>query len=222
MNSSASASHGRRGQRRSALHYRNTESAQESCHSDGSKRKPGLSCMELRDCHPDFKDGLYWIDPNGGCTADALLVFCNFTAGGSTCIIPELDMKSSSLMTQWQYQYRIDSIQLRFLKLLNNKAYQALSLSCCGFEDMENESLSTANTNTVIQCWNGSKIRYPRVNCATHQDTSPSGNDPEACFFHYAIEDMSCLPLTVVSTPSPCHCEHTLSSTVTVEKACFS
>jgi hypothetical protein len=82
-------------------------------------------------------------------------------------------------MTQWQYQYRIDSIQLRFLKLLNNKAYQALSLSCCGFEDMENESLSTANTNTVIQCWNGSKIRYPRVNCATHQDTSPSGNDPE-------------------------------------------
>ncbi len=30
--------------------------------------------------------GLYWIDPNQGSPHDAILAFCNFTAGGETCV----------------------------------------------------------------------------------------------------------------------------------------
>lgn len=33
--------------------------------------------------------GDYWIDPNQGSVRDALRVFCNFTAGGETCLNPD-------------------------------------------------------------------------------------------------------------------------------------
>lgn len=39
--------------------------------------------------------GEYWVDPNMGCKGDSFKVYCNFTAGGETCIYP--DKKSSGV-----------------------------------------------------------------------------------------------------------------------------
>ena len=35
--------------------------------------------------------GYFWIDPNLGCAADAIKVYCNFTAGGESCVPPLRD-----------------------------------------------------------------------------------------------------------------------------------
>ena len=41
--------------------------------------------------------GDYWVDPNQGCSRDAFKVYCNFTAGGESCIFP--DKKSEGVRT---------------------------------------------------------------------------------------------------------------------------
>lgn len=43
----------------------------------------------------DSSAGEYWIDPNQGCSGDSFKVYCNFTAGGETCIHP--DKKSNGV-----------------------------------------------------------------------------------------------------------------------------
>ncbi len=42
-----------------------------------------------------FLSGEYYIDPNQGCSGDSFKVYCNFTAGGETCIFP--DKKSNGV-----------------------------------------------------------------------------------------------------------------------------
>lgn len=43
--------------------------------------------LGARSC-PPLPPGQYYIDPNQGSPQDALVAFCNFTAGGETCIAP--------------------------------------------------------------------------------------------------------------------------------------
>uniref|UniRef100_I3KQC5 Collagen, type XI, alpha 1b n=1 Tax=Oreochromis niloticus TaxID=8128 RepID=I3KQC5_ORENI len=55
----------------------------------GTQDNPARTCNDLHLSQPDFPDGEYWIDPNQGCIGDTIKVFCNFTAGGETCIYPD-------------------------------------------------------------------------------------------------------------------------------------
>lgn len=43
--------------------------------------------LSSRAPHP--RPGEYWVDPNQGCSRDSFKVYCNFTAGGATCVFPD-------------------------------------------------------------------------------------------------------------------------------------
>lgn len=57
-----------------------------------SQEEASTTCQTLIGDHPDTEDGTYWIDPNGGSTADAFQVTCDMTTdgGGYTQIDGEL------------------------------------------------------------------------------------------------------------------------------------
>lgn len=50
----------------------------------GHALKPSL-CVDLTPSFLPISSGFYWIDPNQGCTNDAIKVFCDFTTR-ETCI----------------------------------------------------------------------------------------------------------------------------------------
>uniref|UniRef100_A0A3P9K2S7 Collagen, type V, alpha 3a n=1 Tax=Oryzias latipes TaxID=8090 RepID=A0A3P9K2S7_ORYLA len=117
----------------------------------GTFESPARTCKELLMVQPNFKDGDYWIDPNQGCHKDSLRVFCNFTAGGETCLYPDKRTETVKLASwnkekpgSWYSQYRrgkqfsysdrdgnpVHVVQLTFLKLLSATAKQTFTYNC--------------------------------------------------------------------------------------------
>lgn len=110
----------------------------------GTKDNPATTCRELSLIHPPLGDGHYYIDPNQGCPFDALHVYCNFTAGGSTCVSPVQSEISgiwpsedrskkwfSELQRGFRFEYKdLHIVQLRFLGLHSSSATQSIRLTC--------------------------------------------------------------------------------------------
>uniref|UniRef100_A0A668AWH1 Collagen, type XI, alpha 1b n=1 Tax=Myripristis murdjan TaxID=586833 RepID=A0A668AWH1_9TELE len=117
----------------------------------GTQDNPARTCNDLHLSQPDFPDGEYWIDPNQGCIGDSIKVFCNFTAGGETCIYP--DKKSAGVRISnwpkeapgsWFSEFKrgkilnyvdmsdntINTVQMTFLKLLSSSARQNFTYIC--------------------------------------------------------------------------------------------
>lgn len=117
----------------------------------GTQTNPARTCKDLQLSHPDFPDGEYWIDPNQGCSGDSFKVYCNFTAGGETCIYP--DKKSEGVRISswpkekpgsWYSEFKrgkllsyldvegnsINMVQMTFLKLLTASARQNFTYNC--------------------------------------------------------------------------------------------
>jgi len=117
----------------------------------GTQNNPARTCKDLQLCHPEFPDGEYWIDPNQGCSGDSFKVYCNFTAGGETCIYP--DKKSNGVRISswpkeapgsWFSEFKrgkilsyidadgssINMVQMTFLRLLTASARQNFTYSC--------------------------------------------------------------------------------------------
>uniref|UniRef100_A0AAR2K7Q3 Fibrillar collagen NC1 domain-containing protein n=1 Tax=Pygocentrus nattereri TaxID=42514 RepID=A0AAR2K7Q3_PYGNA len=117
----------------------------------GTKESPARTCQDLHLSQPDYKDGEYWIDPNQGCDRDAFKVYCNFTAGGETCLYPGKDVENVKMNSwpkekpgSWYSSFAkgnklsyVDSngepvgvVQLGFLRLLSVQARQNLTYHC--------------------------------------------------------------------------------------------
>ncbi|PNI31315.1 COL24A1 isoform 3, partial [Pan troglodytes] len=65
----------------------------------GTRDNPARICKDLLNCEQKVSDGKYWIDPNLGCPSDAIEVFCNFSAGGQTCLPPVSVTKAFTIIT---------------------------------------------------------------------------------------------------------------------------
>jgi len=72
------------------------------------ERTLGLSYVTSIHCTYEmfcvFNAGLYWIDPNLGCSSDAVQVFCNCTSG-ETCILPNTTVAQVRYCTQYRSVY---------------------------------------------------------------------------------------------------------------------
>lgn len=110
----------------------------------GTRDNPAMSCKHLMDSD-SYRDGHFWIDPNLGCPADAIKVYCNFTAGGESCVSPlkdkipkktwKNDSKSSwqrfsNLKQGFKISYRVSKVQLNFLRLLSTTVSQTVTVKC--------------------------------------------------------------------------------------------
>lgn len=134
---------------------------------EGSKKNPARTCRDIRLSHPEWSSGFYWIDPNQGCTMDAIKVHCDFTTG-QTCIyphpesIPRKNWHRSSQEKKhiWfgetinggtEFGYNDETIspqsmatQLAFMRLLANQAVQNITYHCknsIAYMDAENGNL---------------------------------------------------------------------------------
>lgn len=106
----------------------------------GTRDVPALSCKQLAQAQPALKDGIYWVDPNGGGPEDAIQAHCNFKTL-ETCIQASKDAfsaKKSDEEFTWlgeaadydQFLYAVEGTQLAMLKLRSPVGHQELTVSC--------------------------------------------------------------------------------------------
>jgi hypothetical protein len=82
---------------------------------NGSRSFPARSCCDLKEQYPEMPSGLYWIDPNGGCSADGFQVHCDYEDGScATCI--DANEWSNSLETADLSEKTYQSISTAFDK----------------------------------------------------------------------------------------------------------
>lgn len=119
----------------------------------GTRENPARVCKDLLDCHHKLTDGQFWIDPNLGCTSDAIEVFCNFTAGGQTCLHPQASNKMV---------FGMGKVQMKFLHLLSTEASHSITVHCLsdppyGTTDSFSTTgpISKENTQLQFRGWNG-------------------------------------------------------------------
>uniref|UniRef100_A0A672HGY3 Procollagen, type V, alpha 1 n=1 Tax=Salarias fasciatus TaxID=181472 RepID=A0A672HGY3_SALFA len=137
-------------------------------HPLGTQGNPARTCKDLQLCHPDFPDGEYWIDPNQGCSRDSFKVYCNFTAGGESCIFPDKKSEGTRLTSwvkenpgSWFSEFKrgkllsyvdaegnpIGVVQMTFLRLLSAAAKQNMTYNCyqsVAWHDQEQDNYDKA------------------------------------------------------------------------------
>jgi hypothetical protein len=110
----------------------------------GTRAAPARTCKDLALSHPDFDNGMYWIDPNAGSPVDAIEVYCDIKLH-LTCITPSPSQVFKGVWYKgpskhvwfgedmeegFPFTYKADQIQLTFLQLLSTEAYQNITYHC--------------------------------------------------------------------------------------------
>lgn len=150
---------------------------------EGTRKNPARTCRDLKLCHPEWESGNYWIDPNQGCTLDALKVFCNMETG-ETCVYanPQTisrknwwQSKSADRKHVWfgeamsgglHFNYGDDNlpantaaIQMTFLRLLSMEASQNITYHCKNSIAYMDEETGNLKKALLLQGSNDMEIR---------------------------------------------------------------
>lgn len=179
----------------------------------GTKTNPARSCKDLYLCNKGKKDGFYWIDPNQGCSDDAIMVFCNFTAEGQTCVYPDKDSGKvekrnwkrssdedvyfSDLEGGKMISYNnVGKVQLTFLRLLSESGKQNFTVTCKNFIAWFDKKNNHHDKSIILQGDNeqefspgSNKLKIVRDGCKM------SGNKEEKTVFEIETEKLSQLPI---------------------------
>lgn len=150
---------------------------------DGSRKNPARTCRDLKLCHPDWKSGDYWVDPNLGSTIDAIKVFCNMETGES-CVYPSnptiprknwWSSKSKTSKHVWfgesmgggfHFSYAengqiasASNIQMNFLRLLSSEASQSITYHCKNSVAYMDQATGNLKKAVLLQGSNDVEIR---------------------------------------------------------------
>uniref|UniRef100_A0A8C4QFK4 Collagen type II alpha 1 chain n=1 Tax=Eptatretus burgeri TaxID=7764 RepID=A0A8C4QFK4_EPTBU len=195
---------------------------------EGSRKNPVRTCRDLKLTHPSWKSGDFWIDPNQGCTLDAIKVFCNMEFG-ETCVYPT--QSSLPRKQAWKendgkkhkhvwfgehmsggihFDYGDESllpntatIQITFLRLLSTEASQNITYHCknsIAYMDAERGNLKKA---LILQGSNDVEILAEGNNRFTYKAledgcTRHTGNW-EKTVLEYHTKKTSYLPIVDVA-----------------------
>lgn len=154
----------------------------------GTKENPAETCKDIALAEPESKDGLYWIDPNGGNTNDAIEVHCNMKKQ-ETCIHAKPDKVyrgtyspkhgtsgpyrwfSHDLRDGRAFTYKTDSSQMRFIRLKSTQGTQTITYHCKNsiavYDESSNsydQALKLLGDNDVEITHNGSHGKSYTVN----------------------------------------------------------
>merc|ERR1740131_565202 len=132
----------------------------------GTRNSPARTCQDLHYGHPQMNDGFYWIDPNLGVTDDAVRVYCNMTAGGETCVYPDVHASRmpnipwrkshngwySTLRGGFRISYdSLGPVQMTFLRLMSRQAYQNFTYTCLNSAAWYDQAMATYDNAIKLQ-----------------------------------------------------------------------
>lgn len=162
----------------------------------GTRNSPARTCQDLHYGHPQMNDGFYWIDPNLGVTDDAVKVYCNMTAGGETCVFPDVHTSRmpnipwrkshegwySSLRGGFRISYdSLGPVQLTFLRLMSTQGYQNFTYTCLNsaawYDSAANSYASAIKLQGENEVEFSSEINKPNIlldGCKTKESNQES------------------------------------------------
>jgi collagen type V/XI/XXIV/XXVII alpha len=139
----------------------------------GTNDNPARSCKDLWLAHPDFPNGEYFIDPNGGCAKDAIKVHCDLEKEGITCIKPKTHKVKPSKFKKSQpgdwfsddpkgfkFDYSVSDPQFKFLRLLSATGKQRFTYQCQNSVGWYDQSADNYNKALTIRGWNDESMTY--------------------------------------------------------------
>ncbi|CAF1592132.1 unnamed protein product, partial [Rotaria magnacalcarata] len=147
---------------------------------DGSRSHPVRSCRDITDYYPTKPNGFYFIDPNEGSKNDAVLVYCKLTQR-LTCVNATNGLIQSHMFSknrihygknirllgdlqQSELIYDMETIQLRFLRILSEQGSQTVIFNChSGNIDVLKHDIKLRTKNGMIyrmHSLNDDSLRY--------------------------------------------------------------